>query len=328
MTADRVILWIGALILTGALTGVYIPLMKRLKARQQILEYVTDHKKKAGTPTMGGVPFILVTAAIYFCFVRGSVLSTACVLIFLSYGAIGFLDDFIKIRLSRNEGLSPWQKIIFQTVVALSSSIFFYRMGTTFVYLPFTDRLVDLGLWFIPLSAFIFIAMTNCVNLTDGLDGLSASVSSVNLFSVAALIFLQTAKFPERYQDGNGFLSMAALAIILWGALSGFLIFNFPRASVFMGDTGSLALGGILAALMIFSGNALYVPIVGIMFVLSGISVILQVIYYKRTGKRIFLMAPLHHHFQMRGHAESKIVYLYTLVTLLGGLLSLLRYLP
>ena len=167
----------------------------------------------------------------------------------------------------------------------------------------------------IPLVAFAFIASANCVNLADGLDGLAASVSFWYFAALAALIF---------FLSGNGDTSLSGLCLLLCGALAGYLLFNTYRASVFMGDTGSLGLGGFVASVSAFSGNLLYIAVVGIMFVCSGVSVILQVLHFKRTKKRLFLMAPLHHHFQKKGFAESKIVCAYSFATAAAGLVCLL----
>jgi phospho-N-acetylmuramoyl-pentapeptide-transferase len=163
----------------------------------------------------------------------------------------------------------------------------------------------------IPLSIFVFVATTNCVNLTDGLDGLAGGVSVVYLACMAFIVLLQNE------WDVNG---MVVLSASLIGGLLGFLVFNVNKASVFMGDTGSLALGGFIASISMISENVLFIPVVGVMFVITGISAIAQVLYYKKTKRRIFLMAPLHHHFQMKGFTEAKIAYVYKLVTLFAGL--------
>ena len=300
---------------SAALCAVAIPFLKRMNARQYILGYVEEHKSKGGTPTMGGLAFLLAAA---LCAIPlglyADKLSAVALTFGLAYMGVGFLDDFLKFRFRRNLGLKAYQKIIFQIVIALIAGVFCYLNDLTVLHIPFTKLSFDIGIWIIPLAAFAFVAATNCVNLTDGLDGLAASVSFWYFAALAALIFLGSAQN----------VPLARLCLILCGALAGYLLFNTYRASVFMGDTGSLSLGGFAAALAAFSGNLLYIAVLGIMFVCSGISVIAQVIYYKRTKKRLFLMAPLHHHFQQKGYAESKIVYAYSAVTAAAGLLCLL----
>ena len=200
--------------------------------------------------------------------------------------------------------------------VALIAAGYCLYAGLTRVYVPFTRLTFDLGWGIFPLGVFVFLATVNSVNLTDGLDGLAGSVSGVFFLFLGALLFLEG--------EGGG---LEVLSFTLSGALAAYLVFNVERASVFMGDTGSLALGGFAAAITLFSGNALILPFLGAMFVLSSISVILQVISYKARKKRIFLMAPIHHHFQQKGFSEGKIAYCYSAVTAVMGLLLLLPYL-
>jgi phospho-N-acetylmuramoyl-pentapeptide-transferase len=178
---------------------------------------------------------------------------------------------------------------------------------------------VDFGWAIIPFTLFVFLATVNCVNLTDGLDGLAGSTSIAFLLAVALLQLVQATTKAQSTEN-----NFADLCFIACGALSAFLVFNTNKASVFMGDTGSLALGGLLSCLCVFSGNTLFIPLFGVMFVLSGISVIVQVIYYKRTKRRLFLMAPLHHHFQMKGYTECRISYIWCLITVLVSLFTLM----
>lgn len=323
MAKKLIIVYIISLVLSGIVTAVLIPLLKKLRLSQTILKYVSEHFVKNGTPTMGGIGFLLVTAAVYLTSGKTSTIPTVSLLIFITYSVIGFFDDFIKIRFSRNEGLTPVQKIVFQVIVAAVAVGFAVYNGLTNVYLPFTDKLVNLGYWFIPFGIFVFLATTNCVNLTDGLDGLAASVSSAVLTIIAVLIILETRKLSGYYLNKEEYEGLSVLSICAAGSLIGYLLFNSSKASLFMGDTGSLGLGGLIASVYTFSGNALYIPITGIMFVLSGISVIVQVLHFKRTKKRVFLMAPLHHHFQHKGYSECKITVWYTVITIVLGLLCL-----
>lgn len=305
-----------AFMLSLVLCAAEIPLLKRLGAGQNILSYVKEHKSKGGTPTMGGLAFILSAclAALVVCGVKDKpFLVTAAVGI--GYLAVGFLDDLLKKRRGENLGLRPYQKIIFQLAVAVMASLYCCFEGLTVLKIPYTRIAVDIGWGMLPLGIFILLATVNSVNLTDGLDGLAGSVSAVFFTVVAALLVLQ---------EGDGELSL--LCVCLASALAAYLVFNTNRASVFMGDTGSLSLGGFAACVCLFTGNALIIPIAGIMFVLSSISVIIQVIYYKKTGKRVFLMAPIHHHFQEKGYSEGKISYAYALVTAVLGATLLIPF--
>lgn len=326
MAKKLIIVYLISLCVSAAVTFFLIPLLKRAKINQTILKYVTEHYSKNGTPTMGGIGFVVTTAAVYLFSVKSSNISAVSLIVFLLYALIGFSDDFIKIKYCKNEGLTPWQKISFQTIIAIISALFCGYNGLNNLYIPFTDKLVNAGFWFYPLCVFIFLATCNCVNLTDGLDGLAGTVSSVVLSVVAVMILLQTEKFGGNYLNKEEYEGLSVLAISSAGSLVGYLLFNVNKASVFMGDTGSLALGGLIASVYTFSGNALYIPLAGVTFVLSGVSVIVQVLNYKRTKKRIFLMAPLHHHFQHKGYAESKIVFWYFAITLVVGLLCVLNF--
>lgn len=304
---------LSAFALALFLTALLAPLLRRLKAGQYILGYVKEHKSKSGTPTMGGLAFITATVMIAIIFFRFQNQTVNLTLITVAgFMLVGFLDDFLKIYRKENEGLKPYQKIIFQFAVAVIAAVYCYVNGITRLYLPFGGGFsFDIRWGIIPLVLFVFLASVNCVNLTDGLDGLAGGTSLAYLAAVGVMLALH----------GN---SLATVCFIGVGALAAFLLFNVNRAGIFMGDTGSLALGGLIACVTVFSGYALYLPIIGITFVFSGISVIVQVIYYKRTGRRVFLMAPLHHHFQMKGYSECKISYAYALVTALTGIICII----
>ncbi len=292
-----------------------IPILRRFKAGQNILSYVKEHKKKGGTPTMGGIAFLTSAATITVIFAKGRDKTLwVCLAIGLSYMAVGVLDDLLKMRRKENLGLRAWQKLVFQLGIAFFAGIYCMRAGLTRLYIPFLEKSISIGWWIVPLSIFVFLSTVNAVNLTDGLDGLASGVSVPFFAAFACLILRQ-----------GGLEGLALLCFCLVGALLGYLLFNVPPASVFMGDTGSLSLGGFAASVAIFSGNTLYIVIVGACFVFSVISVLLQVIYYKATGgKRIFLMAPVHHHFQEKGYAESKISYAYFVITLFLGTICLM----
>lgn len=295
--------------------SLFIPLLRKLKAGQNILSYVKEHKKKSGTPTMGGLAFIPAAVLAVALFTRNAQKPLLVTLaISLAYMAVGFMDDSLKKKHKENLGLKAWQKFVFQACIALLASIFCVRNGLTYLYVPFTKIKWEIGLWLFPLSSFVFLATVNAVNLTDGLDGLAASVSVPFFLTFGVLIALQ-----------GDLYGLSGVCFALVGALLAYLLFNAPPASVFMGDTGSLALGGFASCIAVFTGNALYIAVVGLAFVFSVISVVLQVIYYKVTnGKRIFLMSPVHHHFQQKGYSESKISYAYFLATLLLGAVCLI----
>ena len=307
---------------------IFIPVLRKIKAKQTILKYVETHKDKNGTPTMGGLFFIIPSVLTFFIFGGGNGrIAVVSVVIGLAFMFVGLIDDYIKVILKRNEGLNAIQKILFQVAIALVAGVFVYTNGMTLFHLPFTSESIELGWVTIPFVSIIFIAITNCVNLTDGLDGLAASTSCAYLGSFVVLIILQLYKKEQMYLMIEEYEKLNLLSVCMIGGLLGFLVFNSNKASVFMGDTGSLSLGGFLGAISIFSANALFIPIIGIMFVVSGISVIVQVAIFKRKKKRVFLMAPIHHHFQLKGYGESRIAFNYSLITAISGILVLLPYL-
>lgn len=319
---NYLISFLVAAIVSVAIGAITIPLLKKLKFGQNILSYVSEHDYKSGTPTIGGIIFISSCIIAYYLFrSEENRLSEVCVAVFVAYALVGFIDDFIKIKLHRNEGLNPVQKTLFEIVIAVVVSAYAYTRGLTKVNIPFTNIVVDLKFWYIPLCAFCFIATTNSVNLTDGLDGLAGGVTYVYTLVFGVLLLIQVSKGGIRYPISEEYANVAQFSFCLSGALVGFLFYNTYRAKVFMGDTGSLALGGAVAITAALSGNLLFIPIIGITYVASSISVISQVAYFKLSGgKRIFLMAPLHHHFQHKGYAESKIAFGYKFVTLIIGL--------
>ena len=305
-----------------------ISIIKREKVKQVILNYVEEHKGKAGTPTMGGIIFLIsISVVSLICLKESSTLAKMTIYIFLAYGVVGFLDDFLKFKFKRNLGLRAYQKIIFQLAIAVGIGFFVYYsdiLGGEIV-IPFTKKTVDIGYWIIPLVALIYLATTNSVNLTDGLDGLAASTTFAYMLSFVGLLLvvLNTIFIGKGEIEILEYKNLNLVASVTIGALLCFLAFNCFPAKIFMGDTGSLALGSLVASVAVFSKLDLYIVIFGIMFVLSSLSVILQVAYYKLTKKRIFLMAPLHHHFQKKGVHEVRITICYTLITILFGALTI-----
>lgn len=319
---------IFSLFLCATLGYFFIPILKKVKAGQPILHYVKTHKSKDGTPTMGGLFFILPSSLAFIIFggIKNN-FSMVILAIGIAFMIVGFLDDFIKIRYKTNQGLRAYQKIIFQLSIAVIAGFYAYKNGLTRYYLPFSKSCVELGIFTIPITIIIFLAISNSVNLTDGLDGLAGQVSLIYLIFMFALMFVQYENLSIIFLGIEEYQSLFLLSACLIGGILAFLIFNTSKASVFMGDTGSLALGGFLGSISIFSLNLFFIPLLGIMFVVSSISVIIQVIHYKRTKKRVFLMAPIHHHFQMKGYSETQIGYCYSLITAVCGVLALLSYL-
>lgn len=318
--------------LVAALLGKWmIPELARLHFGQTIREEgPTWHKDKQGTPTMGGLIFILattVTAVIALLICQFTLsekpISTAtlptvkllgALFLPLCCGLIGFADDYIKVVKKRNLGLTARQKLFAQLLVSLAFALLLYFSGARVLYVPFFGR-VDFGIWYIPFCVFVIIAMSNATNLTDGVDGLCGSVSFIAIlpFIVIAGTFVS--------------LGLGILAVAFAGALAGFLLWNLHPAKVFMGDTGSLYIGALLTGIAF----ALDVPFllipIGIIYILENLSVILQVTWFKITkGKRLFKMAPLHHHFEMCGWSENVIVTVFSVVTVIGSVLALLLF--
>lgn len=311
------------------ISGVFaLPILRKLKVGQPILHYVKTHKNKSGTPTMGGLFFILPSALIFIIFGGlKSRLAIVCLSIGLAYLIVGFLDDFIKIKYNKNQGLKAYQKVIFQIAIAIMAGVYGYKNGFSVFYVPFLMIEINVGIFAIPIITLIFLAITNSVNLTDGLDGLAGQVSLVYLIFLVVLMTVQYQTLSIIHISLEQYYGLTLLSSTLVGGIMGFLLFNISKAKVFMGDTGSLSLGGFIGAISIFSLNTFYIPFLGIMFVISSISVIIQVLYFKKTKKRVFLMAPIHHHFQLKGYSETQIGYAYALITAVFGMLAVLPYL-
>lgn len=303
-----------------------VKLMSKLKAKQTVLGYVKQHEHKSGTPTMGGFIFLLPT--IVFSLVEFKRFSLVATAVTAGFCVLGFLDDYIKIRYARNLGLKPYQKIIGQLGLSFAAGWFVYAskdIGTA-INLPFTAYMLDMKWGIIPFVMLVYVATTNCVNLTDGLDGLAGytSVAYFLWFSMLLYFVYDDAVKSSNEAYAKEILSLCVFSASVLGGLLGYLVFNGYPAKIMMGDTGSLALGAACASVAVFSKNPLLIVTSGIMYVLSGISVILQVLYYKLTKKRIFLMAPFHHHLEMKGLHESKIVTIYFVASMVGGALTLI----
>ena len=303
--------------LVSVLLGpVIIPFLKRLKAGQTVRdEGPKSHLKKNGTPTMGGILILSAMIVTSLFYMKEYPEIKPILLLTLGFGLIGFLDDYIKVILKRSMGLTPLQKMAGQLVV--TGLFAYYLLKVTDISLaakiPFMPGVeLDLGWLNIPLLFFIIIGTVNGANFTDGLDGLAASVT------VLAASFLSAAAI------GTG-TRIEPITCAVAGALMGFLLFNVYPASVFMGDTGSLALGGFVAASAYMMQLQLFIPIIGFIYVIEVVSVILQVVYFKVTGgKRLFRMAPLHHHFELGGWSETRIVAVFSIITAILCLVALI----
>ncbi len=324
MLIRYLIVFLVAFGVSALLSPIVVNLIKKLKAKQTILHYVKEHEQKNGTPTMGGIIFVVSCTLVCLCFVWGEfLLAIITLVVMLAYGLLGFLDDFLKVHYKHNLGLRAYQKIIGQVGIATIIAVFVYQSNLvgTQIFIPFTKTTIDLGIWIIPFIIFVYLAVVNSVNLIDGLDGLASGVSFVYIVSFACVMFL--------YQDnfsGQTFVEMQNLQQICFamaGCLLAYFMINCFPAKIFMGDTGSLALGGLITTLAVLSKLELYIPFLGLCYVITALSDIIQVLHYKRTKKRIFLMAPLHHHFQMKGVHENKVVAIYIISTMIICLLTI-----
>jgi phospho-N-acetylmuramoyl-pentapeptide-transferase len=331
-----------ALAVTALVTWRLIPELKKLHTVQNIYEDAPEsHRKKQGTPTMGGLAIIcgILAAGLYIQLSSGFSLDLlVCMLVTAGFGLIGFIDDYTKVVRRRNKGLTPGQKLAL--LIALSLAFAFYivifGLGGNFgadIVIPFAWIYVDIGWFIVPYIVFILVAMTNAVNLTDGLDGLCAgTTATVSLFYPALSIgaghiIMERVLSQPMAGSLDGTLLMSEMVVnphpsgffaAIAGAGLGFLLFNRNPAKIFMGDTGSLALGGAIAATAIWAKSELILPIAGVLFVIEALSVIIQVTSYRlRHGKRVFKMAPIHHHFELSGWSEVKVVNRFTAFTVI-----------
>ncbi|KUO73572.1 MAG: phospho-N-acetylmuramoyl-pentapeptide-transferase [Clostridia bacterium BRH_c25] len=306
---------ISAFVMALVAGPVFIPVLTRMKFGQMVRDDgPQSHLKKIGTPTMGGIIIVVPAAAVALAFSKDKDMLLMLITTIL-FGLIGFIDDYFKIKNKRSLGLRAWQKMSAQLLVSVFMAFVasgISQVGTE-VLIPFTGRFVDLGALYIPFVVLVFVATVNSVNFTDGLDGLAGGVTVVVLgfFSVIAL--------------AAGHVGQLVFLGSIIGALLGFLRFNSHPAQVFMGDTGSLALGGAIAAVAVITKLPLFILIIGAVYVLETLSVIIQVAYFKLTGgKRFFKMAPLHHHFELSGWAESKVVSVFIIVSIILCLIGIL----
>ncbi len=317
---------VSSFIITKTITAWLIPKLKSIKLGQKILDIGPRwHKNKEGTPTMGGLAF-LVAFSIAFCLlsafavIRGDMQSEnrfvpkllfSVAMIFMS-GAIGVLDDYTKFFKKQNQGLKALPKFILQMIVSIGYTlgIAWVRGFSTEMYIPFYGREVDLGLFWYIISVLLITGVINSVNLTDGIDGLASSVTFfVSCFFVLAGVVLAN-------------LGVVLLGAVVIGITLGFLVYNFYPARIFMGDTGSLFLGGAVVAMAYMLDNPLISLVVGVIYVIEAASVIIQVCVYKLTKKRVFKMAPIHHHFEKSKWSEIKIVSVFSIVTVIFSILA------
>ena len=315
MNMDYALAFGLALVSTLVFGKIGIPLLQRLKAQQSIREDGPQaHLAKAGTPTMGGL-FMMLALVITVCIVPPySVTLWMLLFLTLGHGALGFSYDFIKAVKRRNLGLTAKQKLLGQAVLAVVFcyiSIAYAALPTT-LWIPLVDTTVDLGYAYYALAFIIILGTTNAVNLTDGLDGLATGISAIAgaAFAVVGLLV--------------GSLSVTFFGIVVSAVCLGFLYFNANPAKVFMGDTGSLALGGAFAGMAIATKTELLLIVIGFVFVVEALSVILQVASFKTRGVRIFRMSPIHHHFELGGWSERKVVYVFWAVSLVMAFLGIL----
>lgn len=308
-------------VVSGLIT---IPILKKLKVGQiERDDGPASHLKKQGTPTMGGIIMIIaiiiaVTGSYIFLAIKGNQdlgkKLLPLLLLAIGFGMIGFIDDFKKLVLKNTEGLKPSYKMLGLLIIAVVYVLFLVqglKIGTE-TYIPIFKMYINIPVFiYIPLAIIVILATTNAVNLTDGIDGLSSSVSAIIITCLTVIGI------------SNQIYEVSIFGSIVIGAVLGFLIFNLHPAKVFMGDTGSLMLGGVISGLALYLKMPLLLLIIAIIPVLETLSVILQVAYFKKTGNRIFKMAPLHHHFELSGWKENKVVVIFSLVTLVACFVGL-----
>lgn len=308
---------ITAFIIAVILSPIFIPYLRKLKFGQSIRdEGPKTHIKKSGTPTMGGI-IILIALSISALFISmyfDVLTNRTYILLFVTicFGVIGFLDDYIKVVKKRNLGLTSKQKFICQVIVSIIVFLAIRTIGvSTSISIPGTDFEIELGFIYVLLIIFMLVGTSNAVNLTDGLDGLVSGTAAIAFGAYAVLAYNQQQ------------IDVAIFSIAIVGAVLGFLVFNAHPAKVFMGDTGSLALGGALAAIAIVTNLEILLVIIGGIFVIETLSVMIQVASFKTTGKRVFKMSPLHHHYELSGWSEWRVVVTFWFVGLLFALLGI-----
>lgn len=292
---------------------IFIPMLHKFKFGQTVREEgPKSHVKKNGTPTIGGIIFIIPIIIGSLLYLKLDLENLYPMISLFLFAMVGFADDFLKVKRGKNLGLTAMQKIVLLFIVSLGLSLVAKNIYGSEIYIPFVKKTIDLGLLYIPFLVFVFIGASNAVNLTDGLDGLATSVTIVALAFIGYIA------------NSLSFESSLMFVVIAISALIGFLFFNINPAKVFMGDTGSLGLGGLLVGLTTQMGLQIILVLVGIMYIVETLSVIIQVFWFKKTGKRVFKMSPIHHHYEMCGLSENKIVLLFTTITMIFGFIAIL----
>ena len=305
------------------LSLIIVPILRKLKVGQiERTEGPQSHLKKQGSPTMGGIIMIITIVALggflYLDFAKDQIEVATSLLpligVAVGFGLIGFIDDFKKLVLKNTKGLSPRAKMIGLLIVAVAYTIVLvkvFNIGTD-IYIPFVKEYITLPIWlYIPFAVLVMLATTNAINLTDGIDGLSTSVTTIILTCLTVISILMGVK------------EVTAFGAILIGACLGFLLFNLHPAKVMMGDTGSLMLGGAIAGIALYLKMPLLLLILAIIPIIETLSVMIQVAYFKKTGNRVFKMTPIHHHFELSGWKEGKIVSVFSLITLVFCIIGL-----
>jgi len=304
-------------LITVLLSPIFIPFLRRLKFGQSIRdEGPKSHQKKTGTPTMGGVmilfSIIVTTLVMTEKFSDPTIKTYLLLFVTVGFGILGFLDDFIKVVMKRNLGLTSLQKLIGQILISIVFFIFLKQLDfSTAIEIPILNYSFDLGYFYALFIIFWLVGFSNAVNLTDGLDGLVSGTSAIAFGAFAVLAWSQSQ------------FEVAIFSVAIVGAVLGFLVFNAHPVKVFMGDTGSLALGGAIAAISILTKTEIILLVIGGVFVIETLSVILQVASFKTTGKRIFRMSPLHHHYELIGWSEWKVVVTFWTVGLLCSIIGI-----
>ena len=311
----KVVLVMMISLLLSIVTGiVLIPILKRLKAGQRLSEYLEErHKSKQGTPTMGGLIFIIpVIVVMLFMCLFGKIKFS-----FLSYSLIGFIDDFLIIKRNNNKGLTESSKFILQVVIAIIFFYLFMKSGNEpLLWIHTLGIKLDIGFLYGLIILLVLVSSSNAVNITDGLDGLAGSLSLIAFFTFGII----------SYNTGwlEGYEEVSLFCFSISGSLIGFLLFNLNPAKVFMGDTGSLALGAAMGAIAILTRHEILLILIGIVFVIETLTCIIQRVYYKFTKKRLFLMTPIHHSFEKKGYSEIDIVKLFCLVGILSSMVAII----
>lgn len=316
MNISYLIAFTASLVATLAVMPILIPFLHKIKFGQvEREEGLASHKAKGGTPTMGGIVFVLIPVLITLVLQPQSFFNTEMMIVilaYLGYALIGFIDDFIIVVRKNNEGLRPAYKFALQSVLAVVFYFIYQSIAETTLHIPVLNLTWDLGILYFGLIFIMFTAESNAVNFTDGLDGLCAGTGLIAIFPYVIFALVQ-----EKTE-------LALFLLAISGSLLGYLRFNLHPARIFMGDTGSLALGGLLAASAMILKQELLLVVIGGVFLAEMLSVVIQVAHYKRTKKRIFKMAPLHHHFEMCGYKETQVVIMFWCVGLICAVIGLI----